>query len=386
MPILLFFALLCLSACKPALLEPEVKASAEGFQEVLIAGAAEPGYRDGPAQQAQFSGIADLTFDTEGGVYLLDSFNNVLRYLSPQGQVETLAGQVYSHIDANDEIACRYRDGAFEDAYFCGMRSITALHSIKALFLSESSVGSRNRAIRKIDLQSKQVKSIDITSNQYKEVISTTPYPFIHEDKLSDFLIYGLGSDNQSMNIYVSAKPYSRIISLQEQRINLLQKPDLNPLIYYSSPLHEGWMLHWLSDYQLVRLDQSYAIDKVIGQSGTPEQRAFHCVDFPGPDWTCSGGYQDGPLDQALFHDISSMAFSPCGRYIFLISKSQPHMLDDTDESNVLRRIDLQQQTVETVVSLPKVRKIYISPQGAFYFVRQHQLYQLKPSPAEVTE
>lgn len=51
-----------------------------------------PGYRDGPAWQAQFSGPNALALDADGNLYVADSRNHRIRRVSPQGRTETVAG------------------------------------------------------------------------------------------------------------------------------------------------------------------------------------------------------------------------------------------------------------------------------------------------------
>lgn len=360
MPILLFFALLCLSACKPALLEPEVKASAEGIQEVLIAGTTEPGYRDGPAQQAQFAMISDLAFDNEQGFYILDSFNRVLRYVSNSGYVSTFAGKIYSYsTDTTEQEPCRYSDGHLLEAYFCSPISLAGPNQ-GSLYILDSG----NRRIRKVDLKNKVISSVYEDSDQFFSDIEML------ETNLKSGLFIAGSSGVQKYDLSTSLTEGFSPLSIEQIKID---------------SQNQLWFIPYSRD-KIIILSLNDKKENIIGQSGSPEQGAFHCVDFPGPEWSCSGGYQDGPLDQALFHDISSVAFTPDGRHIFLVSKSRPKTLDDTGEANVLRRIDLHAQKVETIMPLRGVDRIYISPQGAFYFVRQHQLYQLKPSPAEVTE
>jgi serine/threonine-protein kinase len=57
-----------------------------------LAGTGEPGYRDGPADQAQFDNPTSVAMDAAGNVYVADSANNRIRIITPQGEVRTLAG------------------------------------------------------------------------------------------------------------------------------------------------------------------------------------------------------------------------------------------------------------------------------------------------------
>jgi DNA-binding beta-propeller fold protein YncE len=50
------------------------------------------GYHDGPANEAQFNRPYDVEVDAEGNLYVAGYFNNVIRRISPDGDVTTLAG------------------------------------------------------------------------------------------------------------------------------------------------------------------------------------------------------------------------------------------------------------------------------------------------------
>ncbi len=58
-----------------------------------IAGAGQPGWRDGPAAQALFNGPKGLALDSSGAAYLMDTENHAVRRVDPvAGVVTTLAG------------------------------------------------------------------------------------------------------------------------------------------------------------------------------------------------------------------------------------------------------------------------------------------------------
>jgi hypothetical protein len=64
------------------------KITSEGHIRVVL-GTGINGYKDGPANEAQLSYSSDATFDSKGNMWFLDYKNNVLRWLSPEGQVFT---------------------------------------------------------------------------------------------------------------------------------------------------------------------------------------------------------------------------------------------------------------------------------------------------------
>jgi ABC-type branched-subunit amino acid transport system substrate-binding protein/sugar lactone lactonase YvrE len=57
-----------------------------------LAGTGKAGYRDGPAEQAQFNRPMDVVLGPSGVIYVADSGNNRVRAISPDGVVGTLAG------------------------------------------------------------------------------------------------------------------------------------------------------------------------------------------------------------------------------------------------------------------------------------------------------
>ena len=50
------------------------------------------GFENGPIADAKFSGVVDATVDNQGNVYFADAFNHMIRKMTPDGIVSTLAG------------------------------------------------------------------------------------------------------------------------------------------------------------------------------------------------------------------------------------------------------------------------------------------------------
>lgn len=57
-----------------------------------LAGSTDDGDIDGNGSSARFERPADIATDTQGNIYVADSFNNKIKKISPSGQVITLAG------------------------------------------------------------------------------------------------------------------------------------------------------------------------------------------------------------------------------------------------------------------------------------------------------
>ena len=77
-----------------------------GWYSVLAGGSR--GFRDGPGQEAAFSGLTDVALGPDGILYLADSLNNRIRVLTPEGSAATLAGTGEAG----------YRDGSARKAQF----------------------------------------------------------------------------------------------------------------------------------------------------------------------------------------------------------------------------------------------------------------------------
>jgi sugar lactone lactonase YvrE len=57
-----------------------------------FAGSGEEGYANGTGREAQFDETAGLAFDKAGNLYVADTGNNLIRKISPKGEVTTFAG------------------------------------------------------------------------------------------------------------------------------------------------------------------------------------------------------------------------------------------------------------------------------------------------------
>src|SRR6185503_16015496 len=57
-----------------------------------VAGEGTAGYVDGPAATAQFNGPVGLTVSSDDDIYVADTYNDVIRMITTEGQVTTIAG------------------------------------------------------------------------------------------------------------------------------------------------------------------------------------------------------------------------------------------------------------------------------------------------------
>ncbi len=103
-----------------------------------VAGSAEAGYRDGPADQSQFDSPVGVAVDREGNIFVADTYNDRVRKISTEGAVSTIAGAGMPG----------FADGQAESAMFdtpCGV----AVDAQGNLFIADTG----NDAIRKITPQ-----------------------------------------------------------------------------------------------------------------------------------------------------------------------------------------------------------------------------------------
>ena len=101
------------------------------------------GVRDGPAAEAEFSDPSGLAFDGEGNFFIADTRNNLIRRLSPDGEVTTVAGPPGRA--RGSAFNPGSRDGPAEEALFSSPRGI-AVDADGNVFFTES-----NSAIRRLD-------------------------------------------------------------------------------------------------------------------------------------------------------------------------------------------------------------------------------------------
>ncbi len=144
------------------------------------------GSSDGPAAAAEFRSPGALAFDSEGNLFIADTENNLIRRLSPGGQVSTIAGPA-GGFRGN----LGTQDGQGEYALFSSPRGI-AVDSEGNIFFTEA-----NNAIRRID-----------RSGFVSTVFSTPDYR--EGGALSSFLVgIAVGPDGE---LYIADGGFGRVL------------------------------------------------------------------------------------------------------------------------------------------------------------------------------
>ena len=99
------------------------KITAEGVVTTLAGTPEASGSADGTGSAARFSSPAGIAVDSVGTVYVADTLNGTIRKISPQGVVTTLAGSPNVSVPIAP-YACAFTDGIGAAAAFCGPEGI----------------------------------------------------------------------------------------------------------------------------------------------------------------------------------------------------------------------------------------------------------------------
>jgi len=126
---------------------------------VTVAGVGRPGYVDGPAANAAFDGPMGLALGPDGTLYVADAYNNRIRAIGTSGTVWTVAG---------DGLA-GYQDGPAQTARFdvpCGV----AVDPSGGLLVADTA----NNAIRRI-ARDRTVSTVELTASITEDVSLVRP-------------------------------------------------------------------------------------------------------------------------------------------------------------------------------------------------------------------
>lgn len=111
-----------------------------------LAGSGATGHKDGLASEAQFDGPVGIALDAQGNIVVADTYNDLIRKVSPDGQVTTIAGAGLPG----------FKDGPAADAQFdtpCGV----AVDAQGNIIVADTG----NRALRKITPQGEVITLSD---------------------------------------------------------------------------------------------------------------------------------------------------------------------------------------------------------------------------------
>lgn len=114
------------------------KISPAGAVTTLAGAAGQPGAADGTGAAARFNSPQGIGIDGSGTVYVADTGNNMIRRVTAQGVVTTLAGTA----------ACGFKDGSPAEARFCVPRGLVVDSSGNVLVADMS-----NHVVRRITQQ-----------------------------------------------------------------------------------------------------------------------------------------------------------------------------------------------------------------------------------------
>ncbi len=115
-----------------------------------IAGTGEPGHVNGAATQAQFNYPWDVTVDGNGNIYVGDGYNYVVRKITPQGFVTTVAGT---------PLEIGGSDGPALEATFGGVTGLSWRAGSGEIFLADA----YNNLVRKLVLEDSSLTLLNLT-------------------------------------------------------------------------------------------------------------------------------------------------------------------------------------------------------------------------------
>lgn len=157
-----------------------------------LAGNGQAGYRDGIATQAQFNAPIGVAVGKDGKVYVADTYNDKIRVILPDGQVQTIAG-------GNQP---GYLDGAGNTALFDTPSSLV-VNSLGEIIVADT----RNNAVRKIGIDG-QVSTLiasdpkDSTALLRRPVgLAITHDDYVYVSELSHGRILQIAPDGKSRGL-----------------------------------------------------------------------------------------------------------------------------------------------------------------------------------------
>jgi streptogramin lyase len=299
--------------------------AASSYTVTTGAGNQQYGYSDGDALSASFRVPAYLTLAKNGDLYISDWGNEMIRILTPDGQVTTFAGNPMTQ---GGEPIPGFEDGPEDTAQFGSPRGLAfggdTLYVADSDFLSsdettDTYVGSRIRALAPNGDVSTLAGSDQIGFEDGKGAAATFRLPY-DVAALPDGTVYAADFYNHAIRKIDSAGNVTTIAG--EPPYGYKDGP--GPQARLSSPefiATDGKGTLYIADYgnnRIRKLTKDGTVSTLIGQDG-------------------AGDLVDGPLKAAKTSGPSSIAVASDGSIYF------------TDrENHVIRKIDAAQTTVTT--------------------------------------
>ena len=248
-----------------------------------LAGNGNHGFVNARGREAEFEWPLGLAIDREGNIFVADNGNNMIRAISPSGDVSTLAGGLLSG----------HRDGAYYEALFSYPEGV-AVDQAGNIYVADTG----NNLIRGID-RSGNVRTLAGSS---EEDLDQIPPTWLE-------MPTGLALDSQGL-LYISDTSHDRILVLDREG---------NPQIYAGTGrtgLEDGSRLeaefNWPTGIALDPVGNLYVADtdnnlvRKIDPHGEVSS-------FAGSGWE---GYADGQGSSAAFALPWALAFDRDGNLL----------------------------------------------------------------------
>ncbi len=258
-----------------------------------IAGSSGLGSRDGPAEEARFHGPSDVAVDFAGAIYVVESYENRIRKIAPDGMVTTVAGA-----DQPEDGEWLGRDGPADEALFVspgkialsadGDLYITEQFSVRRLspsgwvttFAGGGGLGYRDGPKEQAEFASIWDIDVDAEGNVY--ILDANSY--VPERRGTHFLVRKVDTSGQVTTLFWGDPPHAG---------GLLASPQGMAV----SPEGEVYLTN-AGRHQIVRV---LGLTQLQAVAGTGEE-----------------GYRDGRPSEAALSEPGALALSPGGALVVM--------------------------------------------------------------------
>ncbi|GAB5527131.1 MAG: hypothetical protein Roseis2KO_50030 [Roseivirga sp.] len=238
----------------------------------LFTGSGITGFRDGPADQARFNDPQGFVLDGDGNMYVSDSRNYVIRKVDPSGSVETFAGS------GNPG----FENGVGEMASFGELGQITLDRQQGQLYVLDIT----NKKIRIVDIETREVSDLHMSS-YYSQFL----YKPMDIEMGPDRFLYYMG-EHSLLKINLE-NGYPEFVN--------------NPWGEYGDGAVREQKIH----------STRMAIDRlgtiVLNDIGGKKLRLIRHNTISSPQVNDEYGYQEGYAEQIKVQGISDLLFLPDG-------------------------------------------------------------------------